>query len=388
MPASKDEEEKESNRAAWLAALASLTGLVLVVVSVAAMRSGALFVVDRLVLLDAAWRGRLDTPPPVVTTRRIFEVLIFVGFLVICTSFLGIMGARTRHKSAVCTYVVFAAIFTVIMLAGGISTIQRKALVEPLIARQVVDLCNATTYIRLATQLRCKFAKSYAPSEITPCGVFCDFRANLLRQLQGCIVMPRLCEQFFYEEFRSGDCAAEIAQGGSAIYMASETSERCRQLCDDDIRCTAYAHSGAAPAKPERCLLGQGVAADHPPPRWSALAPTQAAEYLGGGGRVSCFRRTEPRVLERFRTHGTRLAVSTMVLGLVLTVSTTFSCCLMYNLNIKRRGRPTAAELALMLCCPCCARDAHRKFSKPQESDESDEEEEASSELGDSARSN
>jgi len=382
MPATKYEEEKESNIAAFLATLSLVNGIILCFVSILATRSGALYVIDRLVVFNAAWHTRSEDAPFVLTTRRIYEYLIFVGFLVVMSSVLGIAGAKSRNRHLVCTYVVLAGTFTVVMLAGGVQTIQRRSVVEPMIFSQVKDICNATTYMRLASSIPCKFAESYSPSELTPCGVYCRYRAGLLRQLQGCTVMPRLCQQFFYEELPPEACAAEITQGHSMMYLAAEGSERCREFCDNDIRCTAYAYSGPSAAKPERCLLGQGVGADHLPPRWSPIHPSEAAEYLSGGSRMACFRRTEPMVLARFKTHGMRLAASTMALGLVLLASTAVSCCVMYNANFKRRDLPKGTELALMMCCPCCAGETRRRFTEPDLSDdelsEGDDEEAAS----------
>jgi len=350
-----------------LAAVSLMAGVLLAAVSFAGLRSEALWTIDRIVVFNVAWQGGRGTLLPLLTTRRIFKILVGVGLVVSAAAVVGILGARTRHKSLVCTYVALASTLSAVTLMGGVQAIQRKSVVEPLVHREVMDLCNATRYIRLSSAMGCKWASAYAPSEVPSCGNICQWRVDVFGQMRGCAVMPRLCTSFFYEELNPGmgasDCVAAISQTGSAMYGASEGRAACQDLCDKDIRCAAYAYSSASLAKPELCLLGAGVASAHPSPEWSAfLLPTEATAFLSGGSNLQCYRRTEPRVLDDFRTHGTRLAVTTLTLGLILAVSTVNSCRLMYNVNMRRRGKPSATELGAMMCCPCCAQETHSKF--------------------------
>lgn len=389
-PQNDEEEERESSRTACAAGVVLLAGFLLVGVSFCGLETGALFVVDKLVIFDSSWhvgRGMQEASwYPEITARRIFEALLFIGFIVVLAGILGILGARTRRKELVCTYVVLASIFTVVTFFCAVEVLLRRGAVVPLIERQVRDLCNATTYMRLASHIPCKWTSSYSPAESGSCGQVCQLRTGYLRELNGCIVLPRLCEQFFYEELPSDTCATAITEKDSMLYMALgiKSHSRCKELCDKDIKCEAYAYSEAAPpAFPERCILGQGVVGTHLPPEWASLSPLDVGEYLSGKGSTKCFRRTDSVVLDNFRRHSARLAACTLLLGFILLGSSLRSCCLMYNVNVKRRDKPTAHELGLMMCCPCCAEEHHRRFNEPSLSEEGsdyDEDDEAYSE--------
>ncbi|CAK0873024.1 unnamed protein product [Prorocentrum cordatum] len=175
-----------------------------------------------------------------------------------------------------------------------------------------------------------------------------------------------------------------MAASSGTMYGASLSEAGCRAECDADIRCTAYAFSEELPgAKPERCLLGQGVASLHPRPQWFAYAPRDAAGFLQGGGPISCFRRAGPVVLDGFRSAGAWSSVATLVLSLVLAASTCGSCCHLYNLLMLRQGKPTAAELSVLMCCPCCAHRVHRQLRDPIFDSDSDEEASSDNEDGD-----
>jgi len=383
-----------------------VNGLALAVVSTLGLRSGAIALIDDIVRLETAQTAKRQVHSGLhalfhsVTTGRIYWGLSGTGVFVALAALVGIIGAKLRSRQLMATYVILAAVLTAVTTAGGISMLQRRQVVEPMVERQVLDLCNYTRYIRLARHIPCPFAASYAPSEVPPCNAFCMRRVGLLRQLRACPIMRRLCQRFFYTPLSSEggkDCAAAIEEHGSTMYMAAEGEARCRELCDGDIRCTAYAYSGASKAKPERCLLGQAVAAEHLPPRWSPVPPPQAAEYLAGGSSLSCYRRTSPVVVETFRTHGRRLVACALILAAVLLASTVMSCCLVYTVHVHERGRPTAQELSLMMCCPCCSGDVHRQFSRPvvfsDEGSDLDEEDQtslpdddAASSAGDSPR--
>jgi len=397
MPSTSD-HETDGGPAACVACAVLVNGLALAVVSSLGLRSGAIAVIDELVRLETAQTAKrqahlgLHALFQLVTTGRIFWGLSGTGVLVALAALVGIIGAKLRSRQLMATYVILAAVMTAVTTAGGISVLQRRQVVEPIVERQVLDLCNYTRYIRLAKHIPCPFAASYAPSEVPPCGAFCMWRVGLLRKLHACPIMHRLCQRFFYTplSYDGGkNCSAAIEEHGSTMYMAAEGEVRCRELCDEDIRCTAYAYSGASRAKPERCVLGQAVAADHLPPRWSPIAPPKAAEYLAGGSSLSCYRRTSPVVLETFRKHGRRLVACALILAVVLLASTVISCCLVYNVNAHERGRPTAKELSLMMCCPCCSGDLHRQFSRPvilsDEGSDLDEEDQTS--LADDAAS-
>merc|ERR1712125_247779 len=80
--------------------------------------------------------------------------------------------------------------------------------------------------------------------------------------------------------------------------------------------------------------------------------------------------RTKPYVLQRFQDYGAKLAAATITLGLVLVLSGTVTCGLMYNINVRRSGKPTGQALCLMLCCPCCPQPPPRKFAGMSSDDE------------------
>lgn len=390
MPSTSDHEETDGGAAACVACAVLVNGLALAAVSTLGLRSGAIAVIDELVRLETAQTAKRQAHLGLhalfhsVTTGRIFWGLSGTGVLVALAALVGIVGAKLRSRQLMATYVILATVLTAVATAGGISVLQRRQVVEPMVERQVLDLCNYTRYIRLARHIPCPFAASYAPSEVPRCGAFCMWRVGLLRQLHACPIMQGLCHRFFYAPLSSEggkNCSAAIEEHGSTMYMAAEGEAHCRELCDGDIRCTAYAYSGASGAKPERCMLGQAVASEHLPPRWSPVPPPKAAEYLAGGSSLSCYRRTSPVVVETFRTHGRRLVACALILAVVLLASTVISCCLVYNVNAHERGKPTAQDLSLMMWCPCCSGDLHRQFSRTRYLSESDLDEEDQTSL-------
>lgn len=75
------------------------------------------------------------------------------------------------------------------LLSGPRGLAQPKVVSEPLIQRQVTDLCEATTYIRLGEHLPCAWAEGkFGPALTTPCGDACQLRIRMLRKLDGCEV--------------------------------------------------------------------------------------------------------------------------------------------------------------------------------------------------------
>lgn len=355
-----------------MAGIALVTGLVLAGLSYTSARSSGIQYVDRLVTFAPA----AGMPPP-VTTLDVLRLLEGVSVFVVLAALIGVLGGALRKKRIICTYVTLAGLLTVVMAASAHYTWQRRVAVAPAVHQRVEELCNHTRYTKFAKELNCTFASAYSDDEVEPCNEFCKVRANRLRELDGCLMMDALCNHFFYEELGTRqECIHALMDASTGtMYGASLSEAGCRAECDADIRCTAYAFSEELPgAKPERCLLGQGVASLHPRPQWFAYAPRDAAGFLDGGGPISCFRRAGPVVLEVFRVAGARSSVITLALSLVLAVSTCGSCCHLYNLMMLRRGKPSAAELSVLMCCPCCAHRVHRRLRDPIFDSDSDEE--------------
>merc|ERR1712187_300425 len=74
-------------------------------------------------------------------------------------------------------------------------------------------------------------------------------------------------------------------------------------------------------------------------------APQVAQPDPGTGGWThKCFKRKEPLILVKFLNTGMYLALSTSLVGILLLLSTFCTCCILYNVNMSRRGLPTAIE--------------------------------------------
>ncbi|CAE8677812.1 unnamed protein product, partial [Polarella glacialis] len=106
---------------------------------------------------------------------------------------------------------------------------------------------------------------------IPACGATCQYRAETLKMLQGCDLMPRLCQSFHYKALPTGSCLQPGAMPPSSMFGASLSEIDCRQECDEDIMCTEYGYSKPTQAKPELCLLFAGIAATHQLPQWSTM---------------------------------------------------------------------------------------------------------------------
>lgn len=266
-----------------------------------------------------------------------------------------------------------------VMLVLAMQVMQRIYVVEPLVHRQVEHLCNESIYLQLGHALDCSWA-SRIGAGVEECGAACRWKISLLQGVQGCRLMPQLCESFFYEELASQNCSALIrtaASGIEPLFVASQSSSACRDSCDADIKCKEFSHSEATAARPEVCMLYSGLAALHQPPAWSQLAPVQVQSYLGEG-KTECWRRTDPTVLSRFQSQNTRIAVCTVVLAVVLLVTVSASFTLMYNLNHRRSRltKPNGSQLWMMMFCPCCVGHLYRRFHRLPLSDDSSSESE------------
>lgn len=360
MPASKDDEAKESKLVSFLAFLAMVVGAVLAVVSSRATQSESLWAVDRLVRVDTSYENSM----PVLTTRKVFCIMLGVGVSVCVAAIIGCLGAVFRHKKIVCCYVVLAAIFTLSMVAGGVQTIQRKFQVEELVSEQVETLCEPEMYMKFGLNLPCSWGAIYNRSG-PGCGPPCEKRLEVLRdpQVDGCGLLPILCKDFTYTQFAATECTALALEQNQEWYAIVADASGCEAFCNEDIVCQQYivarSTAGMESAAVE-CVLMSGLPARHPAPTWTALPLGQGPAHLGNSEK-SCYKRVEPLVLEKFRESNSFLSMMTIILACVLFCSTSVTCCLMYNVNVKRKGKPTGCELFIMLF-PCCGEGVRKKF--------------------------
>eukprot|EP00928_Gymnodinium_smaydae_P047033 TRINITY_DN31372_c0_g1_i1.p1 TRINITY_DN31372_c0_g1~~TRINITY_DN31372_c0_g1_i1.p1 ORF type:complete len:443 (+),score=72.61 TRINITY_DN31372_c0_g1_i1:80-1330(+) len=365
-----EDERSQGFGTACLALLALLYGHVLLVVCYIAWSSEAIDTVDSLVRFDLNFGP--DTFLP--TTKTIFWGLMVVGALVALVAAMGIAAAATRSKGFTSAYVLLSSILAVVMLIAGIEALERRQTVDPIIRGQVEDLCNGTTYIRLTMNLGCPWTSKF--NVTTPvCNEFCMDRVTRLRALDGCTLLPLLCERFMYEDAGVSQCAASLGQLTTPLYVAAfgmagfdGDSESCAAACDADIMCDSYFY-GRATDGTIKCALTSALPATHQPPEWTALAPADATAYFSG--EPMCWQRTKSRVLEQFEKYDFRVSMVTIVLAFALGISSCGSCLHMYNINVRREGKPNACSLCYMMLCPCFAGD-YKRFTLGDDSDHED----------------
>lgn len=375
MPNTAEEDRLESRASAFTALLTLVCGLFLMSVSFRGMHSEAVDILDDLVKFDTAYPGQMagsDIPP--LTTKRIMQSLFWMSILVVVAAVIGIVGSMLRQKGPVCVYVVLASALSLVVLVSAAQTSQRRILAAPMLMRQVEDICMPVRYIRLTHTLGCDFAKVYDEAEMKhPCGPYCQFRVQALQEFHGCEVLPKLCTSFTYEELQSGGCLSAALQTGMAVYRHTGlpmSADDCHAACDNDIGCSTVInllHEGSGQAQ---CMVLSARASFHSTANWTEVGQG-ARLYLGKHGNATgtvngwthqCFRRAQPRVLVEFMDCGLRLAVATASLGVALLLSVFCTFCILYNVNMSRRGLPTALELGLMMLCPCCSHHVHRRF--------------------------
>lgn len=353
---------------AW-AILSLVVGALLIIVAMFGTKSEAIYLMDKVVRLDTAgpFGSEMDGASHVLTTMSLVQLLLFVGLLVVVTSLLGITATQGRHKCMAAIYAFASASCAGVMLMMSMQILQRIQVTQPMMGRQVQHLCDATTYIQLGSALHCHWASKYG--EVPPCGASCSWKVAILEK--GCWLMPELCESFSYDVRPVENCTSTVGlAAGSQPLVSSLSSGACRKACDADIKCKDFAHSSATTARPEVCLLFSGTVQLHKAPEWALVQPSQVPSYLQG--ETSCWQRADPMVLTRFGRRNLLLAISTIVLALVLAVSAWSAFNLMYNMHHRRRNKPNAWQLGLLMCCPCLG--PHRKFQTMQLSDESSDE--------------
>ncbi|CAJ1354527.1 unnamed protein product [Effrenium voratum] len=285
---------------------------------------------------------------------------------------------RRRHKCLAASYAISSASLAAVTLILALQVLQRIQVVTPMVGRQVEHLCNATTYIQMGSALECHWASHYAGEGVQPCGVACNWKVSMLQK--GCHLMPQLCEAFDYQALPTANCSqllgasAPLRSGGEAsqtlpsqrLFVASAGEANCRRACDKDIQCRDFAHEEAS----KLCLHFSGTVALHAAP-WAPLAPSQVQSSMKA---ATCWRRSDPMILQRFAMHNTRLATTAILLAIILGVSALCSFSLMYNMNHRRRRKPDASQLGFLMFCPCCAGRLHNRFNKMTLSDESSSE--------------
>jgi len=103
------------------------------------------------------------------------------------------------------------------------------------------------------------------------------------------------------------------------------------------------------------------------------VQPSDVAAFLAAGNTPKCYERTMPQTLGRFQYYGWYLALTTIALGITLSLSVCLTCVFAYNSNFRRRDKPNGTELCMMLFCPCFAEHYDRKFGLAPSSEEDGE---------------
>lgn len=363
-----DVERNASRRTACIALLVLFAGLLLAAESFCGLNSKSIEYIDHLAVFNAVWptygqHGVWQTVVsdlvPTLTTRRVLKTLLLAGFAVAVIAVIGIVGAATRHKSLVCTYVLLACSLSGFSLAVAAQTLERRAVAVPLIHRQVLDLCNATRYFRLGAEIACPWAVSARTSEASPCNQVCKFRAKVLEHLNGCELLPNLCGKFSYEQASTNACRDLVANAKSA-YISAFAPGRCKAACDADVKCKLFGYEETW----GHCLLLSAQENQHKTPQWTPLRREDILERYGPNGReaLNCFQKSIPLVLDEFEKQGLYLAISTAILGCLVFASSLCSCCLMYDVNMKRPREPNGMQLMVMMLFPHCTQRMQDKF--------------------------
>lgn len=395
MPATAGEKQLESRASAATAALALVCGLVLAYVSFNGWQGDAVEVVDHLVKFDSTYlsstRGVLEIPT--LTTKSIMRSVFWMSILVVITSIIGVVGSLLRQKGPVCTYVLFATCLSLVVLVSAVQTSQRRILAGPVLMRQAERLCNTSTYIQLSAGLGCNYTSQYNQEEVDVCGTLCTFRVDQLKKHNGCTLLPRLCSAFTYEQLEGGGCLAAALGTGMVAYKhrgAPMTADACRHSCDNDIGCDTFINMEHTDGRTQ-CVVLTTHAVERSPANWTQftkgfqnLLTTKPNASAAQAWTHQCFRRAKPEVLLEFMDLGLHLAVTTALLAVLLLLSTVCTCCILYNVNMSRRGLPTAWELALLMLCPCFSQHVHRKFNEEYFADKDEEEEDDSDSDSDS----
>jgi len=366
----EEDEEKESGRVMALAGLTLIAGLVLLLVSLEAIHSKALFEVDRLVRYNAEY-GPGDNAL-VITTRTLFKILVGVGFLVLFSAITGLIGAKQRNKGMVCTYVVTGAVLAMVMLTCATMALNRRSMIEPVVTKQVSELCEPATYIRLAVNMPCDWAVGLVPAgednaTAIACGaIACQPKIARLKNLGaaeggGCWLMQRLCKTFLYEEKPRAEVLV-LTDPNATVYKANRSAsqpwvpESCGDECNDDISCKGYIHTtiDGSEGAPANCYLnGASRIWRVNPTAWIPMTAAAAEVEIEAAAESKSYLRTEPESIAKFQEENLRMSVVTLVLGVLITISAFVAMVLMYNVNIKRKGKHEGGSLAMMICCPC-----------------------------------
>jgi len=373
-----DENGKDSYRLIGISCLSILCGVLTYIVSDAATKDEAVQTVDHLVKLDMGYESRF-----VFTTSNIFNALRVGSLFVVTSGLIGIYAALTRRKGCVALTGVSSTLFGIVMVFAGVQALLRRNIVEPLVARQVNDFCNASTYIRLVMNIQCPWAPAMYMQEVPACGPICKHRVDMLRQLEGCSLLLTLCKHGVYQEQDTDSCEAIIGQqDGPVMYAANysqgygdgDLTSSCRLSCDEDIVCSGFLYKPEQEGRPAQCLLSSGLPVRHPYPEWMAVERRQVAFYLYNFSSspilTRCYSRTHPVVLERFVEFGRTLALATSALGIVLLVNSFISCFFLHDLHVRRKGRTNAAGICCMMVCPCCYGDRRYGMVLSDDSDD------------------
>jgi len=127
---------------------------------------------------------------------------------------------------------VAASVLAFVTIMCAADTIERRALATGIVHEQVMDLCNGTRFIRLGNGLKCAWAQIYAEDEVTACGAVCQFRVKVLSDMDGCKLMPDLCNRFKYQRMSAEDCAGNLSAVQQGYGAQNVGYEECRGACD------------------------------------------------------------------------------------------------------------------------------------------------------------
>jgi hypothetical protein len=334
----------------------SLTSIVLGIVAITTgiygWTSQNLVNVDKIVKINVG-----DDGPFILTVHKCMIVLIIIGVVAILSSAGGAYGAQNQHKGLTCQYLVVTAVLGIALLFMGVHALNRQVEVQSVVTAQIQDLCRKDDYIRYTQNLGCPGAP---PAPILPCtGDICTTKLEMLKKLNACSLMPRVCRIFVYTKTHvdAGLLSdAGVTLGSDAGFYTSANitdGQLCEDVCNEDVTCPGYANDVPCTIASDNTTRYTATTG------WTAELKTFSAVH---GWNV----KGNPAVLDSFQKHGTRLADMMLALALIMLVAAFLTWKVQYNQTLDKEGKPGAGQICRMLCC--CPVDK-KEYRDPVEED-------------------
>lgn len=377
------------------AALVFLLGLCFVLLSAGILKDASFQALNNMIETDAAWAGQ---PALAYSIDKALAGMIVIGSLAMIAACVGCCGAQLEHHSLICTYFLLTVVLGMSFLITFISVLNFNSILVPIADRQATQFCNVTNFYTFKAELGCKFPAS-RPGE--PCGVDCQNRVQLLKDMDGCNLLNTMCHAYDFQPVGPGLCLTTNRDAPGSLAIPAtwrsdvydwHSSLSCRQACNDHVSCSSFAHN----AGDDACFLvshlrpvTRGNWTELPLPKgtgplsMSTLSFTHATSpIVASDGQIGyvCEKKDQPLIITEARTSAWFFAVYSAIAALILCLAMCCTCGLLYTTSTRRKGKKGAGPLMYKLLCPWCIGKDKRKLNQSQfeavddEDDEEDEE--------------